>query len=195
MRDQSHTRSRIQEVALELFTEQGYEATSLRQIAERLGVTKAALYYHFKTKDDIVASFLEDRIDGLEELVTWAKGRPATIETRREFVRRYADMLERGRMKDILRFFERNQTSMQKHPDTTRMRMRWFAILDVLSPPSEPLTARLKMSLALFGLHASYFLLRDPNINDEERAAAALRVALDLIDAAARESAVAAPSS
>ena len=44
------TRSRVQEVALELFAEQGYEKTSLREIAERLGVTKAALYYHFKSK-------------------------------------------------------------------------------------------------------------------------------------------------
>ena len=42
------TRQRIQAVALELFTEQGYEKTSLREIAERLNVTKAALYYHFK---------------------------------------------------------------------------------------------------------------------------------------------------
>src|SRR5207249_3794900 len=53
------TRSRIQEVALELFTEKGYDQTSLREIAERLDVTKAALYYHFKTKEDIVASFVE----------------------------------------------------------------------------------------------------------------------------------------
>ena len=37
------TRARIQQVALELFAEQGYERTSLREIAERLGVTKAAL--------------------------------------------------------------------------------------------------------------------------------------------------------
>jgi len=48
------TRTRIQAVALELFTEQGYDATSLREIAERLGVTKAALYYHFKSKEEIV---------------------------------------------------------------------------------------------------------------------------------------------
>ena len=58
------TPDRIQDVALELFTEQGYEATSLREIAERLGVTKAALYYHFKTKDDIVTSLVEDRVGG-----------------------------------------------------------------------------------------------------------------------------------
>jgi AcrR family transcriptional regulator len=48
------TRERILDVALELFNEQGYEGTSLREIAERLGVTKAALYYHFKSKEEIL---------------------------------------------------------------------------------------------------------------------------------------------
>src|SRR5215831_11140152 len=51
-------RARAQSIALELFAEQGYEKTSLREIAERLGVTKAALYYHFKSKEDIVRSFV-----------------------------------------------------------------------------------------------------------------------------------------
>src|SRR6185369_14993893 len=60
------TRSRIQRIALELFIEQGYEQTSLREIAERLGVTKAALYYHFRTKDDIVDSLVQDRIETIE---------------------------------------------------------------------------------------------------------------------------------
>jgi len=44
------TRQRILDVASELFVERGYDATSLREIAERLGVTKAALYYHFASK-------------------------------------------------------------------------------------------------------------------------------------------------
>ena len=48
------TRERILEVALDLFVEQGYEKTSLREIAERVGVTKAALYYHFESKDDLL---------------------------------------------------------------------------------------------------------------------------------------------
>jgi len=46
--------------ALELFAEQGYEKTSLREIAEHLDVTKAALYYHFKTKEEILVSIFED---------------------------------------------------------------------------------------------------------------------------------------
>jgi AcrR family transcriptional regulator len=50
----SSTRERILDIALELFTEQGYDKTSLRDIAERLGMTKAALYYHFERKEDIL---------------------------------------------------------------------------------------------------------------------------------------------
>jgi len=49
-----NTRERILDVALDLFIEQGFDGTSLRQIAENLGVTKAALYYHFTSKDDIL---------------------------------------------------------------------------------------------------------------------------------------------
>ena len=48
------TRERILDVALDLFIEQGYDKTSLREIAEPLGVTKAALYYHFAAKEDIL---------------------------------------------------------------------------------------------------------------------------------------------
>jgi AcrR family transcriptional regulator len=48
------TRERILDIALELFADQGYDKTSLRDIAERLGTTKAALYYHFERKQDIL---------------------------------------------------------------------------------------------------------------------------------------------
>ncbi len=48
------TRDRILDVALDLFVDRGVDKTSLREIAERLGITKAALYYHFTGKDDIV---------------------------------------------------------------------------------------------------------------------------------------------
>src|SRR4051812_33299329 len=104
-------RSRIQQVALELFIEEGYEKTSLREIAEKLGVTKAALYYHFPTKDDIVNSLVEDRIAVVAELLEWARDKPRTPEMRWEFVRRYSEGLHRGnRHNYVMRFFERNQT-------------------------------------------------------------------------------------
>jgi AcrR family transcriptional regulator len=48
------TRERILDAALDLFIEKGFDKTSLREIAEQVGVTKAALYYHFASKEDIL---------------------------------------------------------------------------------------------------------------------------------------------
>src|SRR5216110_1790752 len=83
------TRSRVQKVALELFAEQGYEKTSLREIAERLGVTKAALYYHFKSKEDIVHSFTDDYFAEFDALLDSAKDQPRGDGSRREILDRY----------------------------------------------------------------------------------------------------------
>jgi AcrR family transcriptional regulator len=76
------TRERILTVANELFTEQGYEGTSLREIADRLDITKAALYYHFKSKDEILRVLLEpfdtlldellQRLDAASDIEGWA---------------------------------------------------------------------------------------------------------------------------
>jgi AcrR family transcriptional regulator len=63
------TRSRILEIATELFTEQGYDATSLRQIAEQLGFSKAALYYHFKSKDEILLALVQPALELQKKLV------------------------------------------------------------------------------------------------------------------------------
>ena len=48
------TRERILEVALDLFIRKGYAATSMREIAQPLGISKAALYYHFPSKAHIM---------------------------------------------------------------------------------------------------------------------------------------------
>jgi AcrR family transcriptional regulator len=50
----NETRERLLDVALDLFTRNGYAETSLREIAAELGVSKAALYYHFESKGDIL---------------------------------------------------------------------------------------------------------------------------------------------
>jgi AcrR family transcriptional regulator len=183
MREQSDTRTRIQAVALELFIEQGYEATSLREIAERLGVTKAALYYHFKTKEDIVASLVQDRIEALIALLEWAEAQPPGPQLRQEVVRRYSEELHRGRHHDTMRFFERNQTALRDHPKSEQFREVMLRIMNVLSAPEDPLTKQLKSSLAIFALHATWFVLRDPSVTDQQRQEASLAVALELIDA------------
>lgn len=175
------TRSRIQAVALELFIEQGYEQTSLREIAERLGVTKAALYYHFRTKDEIVESLSEDLSSKIKDLIEWARTQPPTIETKHEFLRRYSNELRRGRHHDVMRFFERNQASMKGMPSAEKMRERMSDLLGILNDPADPLRVRIRSSLALLALHATWFLIRDPQITDDERREAALAVAIELV--------------
>ena len=76
-----NTRQRIQDVALELFAEQGYEKTSLREIAERLEVTKAALYYHFADKADLFTTVALRRIDEIREAMD-SSARSGTLEER-----------------------------------------------------------------------------------------------------------------
>jgi AcrR family transcriptional regulator len=175
------TRARIQEVALELFTEQGYDKTSLREIAERLGVTKAALYYHFKSKEEIVQSVAADRIEALDKLVTWAKGQPRTVEVRRELLHRYSDEIYQGRRRDVMRFFERNQTVVKHLSDVERMRDLMIEMAELLADPDAPPKPRLRAALALFALHAGMFVLREDELTDAERKTAALDVALELI--------------
>src|SRR5258706_15392987 len=115
-------RAHIQRVAIDLFIEEGYDKTSLREIAEKLGVTKAALYYHFPTKDDIVASLIEQRIAAVEELLRWAAEQPRTEQMRLEFVRRYATLHDLVPHENVIRFFERNQTLINTLPAGQEMR-------------------------------------------------------------------------
>lgn len=74
------TRDTIMDVATDLFIERGYEGTSLREIAERVGVTKAALYYHFSSKEDLVRALLEPMDEMQEELLRTLPERPTLVE-------------------------------------------------------------------------------------------------------------------
>ena len=186
MRAQTDTRTRIQEIAVRLFTEKGYEATSLREIAEALGMTKAALYYHFRTKEDIISSLVQDRIRHLDELIEWARRQPQTLEAKREIIRRYAEHLTHGRQKDVMRLMECNQASLGRHPKIAEVHGKVFELIDVLCGPEATLTARLRCTMALVSLHTVWLLPAGDDLAPHERMASALEVALDLIGGAVR---------
>ncbi len=87
------TRTRILDAALELFSEHGFDGTTLQQIADRLGFTKAALYYHFRSKDELLEALLTPAIAGLEELLRTHEARPDSPVQRRRFIEDYLDYL------------------------------------------------------------------------------------------------------
>jgi AcrR family transcriptional regulator len=67
------TKARILDAARELFAERGYAGTSIRDIAERLSMTKAALYYHFPGKQDVLAALVEPWLAEIDALADWAR--------------------------------------------------------------------------------------------------------------------------
>lgn len=85
------TRARIQAVALELFTAQGFEKTSLREIAERLDLTKAALYYHFPSKAELFRSLVLPAKDDIDAMLEEAEA--ADVVPPRRLLESYFDLL------------------------------------------------------------------------------------------------------
>ena len=65
--EKGNTRDEIQEVALDLFSVNGYEATSISQIADAVGIRKASLYSHFSSKQEILDNVVKSVLDGYAE--------------------------------------------------------------------------------------------------------------------------------
>ena len=62
------TKERITEEALTLFSEKGYKGTSVKDIADAVGIKDASLYKHFKSKEEIfnaIVALISDHIGGL----------------------------------------------------------------------------------------------------------------------------------
>src|SRR5215212_1996520 len=69
------TRTRLIGVAIDLFTRHSYAGTSLQMIADELGFTKAAIYHHFRTREQLLAAVLEPMLDELRTVVESAERR------------------------------------------------------------------------------------------------------------------------
>lgn len=176
------TRVRIKETAVELFTEQGYDRTSLRAIAERLDVTKAAVYYHFKTKEGILAELFEEHAQPIEDVIAWAKAQSPDLGTRQEALRRYDAALAQAA--PILRIFHENQAGLRELAVGTAYRGLWKRSLAVLRPPGADLVGQVRTFAALIAVHTATRALNDTDTSIEERRAAAVAVGLDLLASA-----------
>lgn len=64
MPDMPDMHDRISETATSLFVERGFSGVAMREISEACGITKAALYYHFASKAQLLYAICEDYLDG-----------------------------------------------------------------------------------------------------------------------------------
>ena len=161
-------------MALDLFTEQGFDGTSLRQIAEQLGVTKAAIYYHFESKDDILLA-LHMRLhefgkDALEQM----GDEPVTLAQWGELLDDLLDQMLAQRK--IFLMHERNQAALEKlhrrdhdaeHEDIQNQFRR------VLADPRVALRDRVRMAASFGAVFSGLFMSGDAFAasSDDEQAA------------------------
>lgn len=148
------TRRLILDVAAELFTERGYDKTSLRDIAERLDITKAALYYYFTRKQDILLELhmrlhnlattildeLEAIPDGTGRVTAW----PAMID-------RLIDTIITNR--DLMLLYHRNLSAIDALHADQRNRLEHEnleeRIVSILSTDAIPLPQRVRMAATI----------------------------------------------
>ena len=185
---QADTRQRALDVALELFAEQGYEKTSLREIAERLDVTKAALYYHFASKEALLNGIVDSLVEPADELVAWSQTQPRTTEFRQEYVRRLAQLLQ-GQLSRWISFVQQNQPALRDQGEAgQKMQRRLLLLVAPIIDADAPLPDQLRSLLGLLAVYIGNLapasaMLRSLGFEatPEELAAAAMDVALELV--------------
>lgn len=112
------TRQQILDTAQRLFSELGYSATSLQMIADELGLTKAAVYYHFRAKNDILHAALMPGIERMGTLLDEAaalRGRRARIE---HVVHGFVDFLVANRQNMVM---ASTDPERPVHPEKTQV--------------------------------------------------------------------------
>jgi AcrR family transcriptional regulator len=153
-RPRGSTRERILDIALALFNEHGYDKTSLREIAEQLGTTKAALYYHFERKEDILVALhlrLHELGRGMFDRMGDLENSAQTAELWPELLDHFIEQLLGNR--DIFILHERNRSALEKlehserhqaEHDDLEAQMRRF-----LASPKIPLAQRVRMACSI----------------------------------------------
>lgn len=171
-RRNADTREDIRAVAMELFAENGVEQTSLRQIAERLDITKAALYYHFPSKDELVAELAEPLVDDLDGFLTRAL--ETTPDDVRGLLSGYLDLCHRHRL--LFQTFLREPATLARLGVLTTVLHRRTE-LDRLLVGSDRPADRARAIIAFGGLQDCAVLMADQPLESyrESAIAAALR--------------------
>jgi len=101
----SAAQTRILDAALQLIAEHGVGGTSLQMIADAIGVTKAAVYHQFRTKEQIVIALTERELGGLEEALEAAEAHDHRSRAREVLLDRVIDVaVERRGAASTLQF-------------------------------------------------------------------------------------------
>jgi AcrR family transcriptional regulator len=178
----SETRAEILRVALDLFTRQGFEGTSIRDIAEALGVTKSSLYYHFENKDAIVAALVGDRRGELDDLLAWIDAQPDDPGLLQRTALRWVESTTPQRIQGM-RFAHANRPVMRRLAENGGDIRGWFdVVVERVVPPGSPVEQRLRARMAFDTVSAALFAAQGTDASTEDVLTAAKEATIALTD-------------
>jgi AcrR family transcriptional regulator len=177
----SETKAQAQRIAFELFTTQGVEATSLRQIAERLGISKASLYYHFASKDEIVRSLFSVRGDEAAELLDWARAEKPAPDLLERAVLRWVDSTSVDKLRGI-RFVNANPAMVRgMDAGSAEIRNGLERLARFLAGEAADPIRLLLVRMALLSINSAVMAAEGTSLSDAEIVAAAREAALAFV--------------
>jgi AcrR family transcriptional regulator len=126
----SLAQTRILDAALKLIGDNGVGGTSLQMIADEIGVTKAAVYHQFNTKEEIVIALTERELGGLEEALEAAEAEDHPLRARELLLDRVIDLAvqRRGAM-STLQFDPVIVRLLAEHEPFQRFIQRLYSVL------------------------------------------------------------------
>jgi AcrR family transcriptional regulator len=152
------TREKILDVALDLFTDQGFDGTSMREIAQRLSITKPSIYYHFASKEDILLA-LHMRAHEFGQAALARLTGQITLETWGSALSELLDQMAAQRKLFLMQ--ERNQAALEKlhskHHDEEHDDFQQ-RLQQALADPSLSLRDRVRMACSLGAVFGGLFM-------------------------------------
>lgn len=178
------TRGKILSVALRLFADQGYESTSMRQIGEQLGITKAALYYHFTSKEAIVRALIENMMAEVTTLVEWARAQEPGHDLRHEVLARWSAIMHTQGLR-MFRFLGANYRLVRDirgepgRPGGMASAVR--ELFSILTPPDASVEDQLRVRFSLLIIIMTGMAARDLDAGEDDILDAAARISAGLL--------------
>jgi len=129
------TRTRLIEAAIDLFTRHSFAGTSLQMIADELGFTKAAIYHHFRTREQLLAAVIEPMLDELRTVVKSAETKHTPHARAEHMLNGYAALAVRNRgLVAVLATDPSVATVLTDRAEWGKLIMRQLALLADVDP-------------------------------------------------------------
>lgn len=170
------TKSDILNSARDLFAKHGYDGTSIRQLTSTLGITPAALYYHFASKHEVLEAIMADFIEAGERLLEGLRNLGRGPETIRPALEGYYDLLASDVRVFRLVF---NDAAIQQGPIGQRIRVQAREFFGHLVGPDPSVEDRLRAAASVGSIRLS---LEQRGVDPDEHRARIIGRAMMLME-------------